>query len=396
MKKSLRILLLAGIVGLMAFTTACMTPESDAYSPAGRPIDTGPELADTSPTDDDFLYGQGMTIPEFMYFSGTVVEIMSALGPPPVDGQPVWHGLSVLVEGEVDADGYAPRVNFSLTEDTVRLLGGDDLWGNIEIGMTVTGFYDATLPVPLIYPPHFNAVAFARGNAGVRVDRFDENFLSSDGSLFIHIGEDTEIVFQDGTAFEGERDDLVGRALVVLYDIVLDSFPQQTSPVKVIVLFERAEHPAMPDISWEGGFQLSQEDIDAMWDGLFDPETVKVIVEGEAVEMPTPFINREAGFIMVPAAYIAEALGYVVTGEGFDTVIGRYGEPGGIVAFVEGLDAYMIGRIETISLGAAPEVVDGVLFVPLHFFGMVLPEAGFVMDGNIFIEKMIIERQERR
>ena len=396
MKKSLRILLLAGIAGLMTFTTACITPESDAYSPTGRPIDTGPELAGVSPPDDDFLYCGVMNTPEFMYFSGAVIEIMSALGPPPADGGPVWHGLSVLVEGEAGSEGYAPRVNFSITEDTVRLLDNGDLWGNIEIGMTVTGFYDATLPVPLIYPPHFNAVVFAQGNAGVRVDRFDENFLSSDGSLFIHIGEDTEVVFQDGTAFEGERDDLIGRALVVLYDIVLDSFPQQTFPAKVIVLFERAEHPAMPDISCEGGFQLSQEEIDAMWDDLFDPVTVEIIVEGEVVEMPTPFISRETGFVMVPAAYIAEALGYVVTGEEFDTVIGRYGEPGGIVAFAEGIDAYMIGRIESISLGAAPEVIDGVLFVPLHFFGMVLPETGFVVDGNIFIEKMTFELQERR
>jgi len=129
------------------------------------------------------------------------------------------------------------------------------------------------------------------------------------------------------------------------------------------------------DDSWQGGLLLTPEELDEMWDGMFDPDTVQIVVNDAVIEAPRPFINREYGFVMVPVAPIAEALGYVVDGEGFDTVLAIYGDVGRAIAFVENMDAYLIGRSETVSLGAPPMLVDGFLFVPMQFFGQV-SEAG--------------------
>jgi len=324
--------------------------------------------------------------------------VFSGLGVAPVDGEPVQHILSVLVEGEANEEGYAPRVNFNINEDTVRLFDAIP-----EVGTTVTGFYNALMPMTMIYPPNHNAVVFAvQGTGGIMVDRFDEQFLSSDGSMFIHISDNVTITLQDGTAFEGSHNDLIGRALVIEYGHMMYSFPAQATPARIIVLFERAVHPIhyfteeelamldgdgfiQPDSSWQGGLLLTEEDLDIFWSNMIDPETVQVFVNGEPVNMPTPFVNREAGAVMVPVAYIAEALGYPVIGEGEELIIGR----GSIITV--GVDSYHYNRMASVALGAAPELHDGVVFVPLHFFGNVFPYGAFIQDGDIFVQSEMFE-----
>ena len=49
------------------------------------------------------------------------------------------------------------------------------------------------------------------------------------------------------------------------------------------------------------------------------------------------------------------------------------------------MDSYHYNRMAPVSLGAAPELVDGVVFVPLHFFGNVFPDGAQIADGNILI-----------
>jgi hypothetical protein len=77
----------------------------------------------------------------------------------------------------------------------------------------------------------------------VKYDVFDKDLISSDKSLKLNISDKTEIISQDGKAFEGE---LANRKLVVLYGVSSKSIPAQTNPSKVIVLFEK---PAAPIVS---------------------------------------------------------------------------------------------------------------------------------------------------
>jgi hypothetical protein len=347
-----------------------------------------------------------------MSFKGTVIEVrpfydFTATGEVVVEGK-----FFVLVEGDVDAEGNTPLVNFFVNEGSLLLVDGD-----IAVGKTVIGFYDSSLPTPMIFPPQFQArVLVAKpylsdspilygSLAGVYVDRFDADLKAFYYPWQLIIGEETEIIFEDGAAFSGDIDELANRALVVLYDVSslpLGGTTVMVTPYKIVILFERAVHPihilseeelgemdgggfAEIDTSWGGGFQLSQEDIDMMLDAMFNPEIVQVIINGEAVAMPRPFLNRELGFVMVPVAYIAEALGYDVSVvSDTEIMIGRS-------MVTVGLDSYAYGRMAAVELDLAPEVHDGVIFVPLHFFGMVFPYGSFIMDGNIFVEDIDLE-----
>ena len=389
MKKSLIALALIAIVGLLTLT-ACATAPMHAAVDEAEAVDTNAE-ANTD-------MGVIATLPEFLSFTGTIIEIrpfydFTAAGEVVVEGK-----FFVLLEGEANADGYAPQTNFLVDQNTLLLAETE-----LTIGQTVVGFYETGLPMAMIYPPQHMARVLAVKSAesgGVYVGRFDAGWLNADATLQISITNNTEIVFADGRPFDSDISELIGRALVVLHGDVDHLLPAQTTANKIVVLFERAVHPihflteeelaemALPeneggfasiDTSWQGGFQLSQEDIDMMLDAMFDPETVQVIIDGEAVPMPTPFINREAGFAMVPVADIAEVLGYEVhIISDTEIMVGRS-------MITVGVDSYAMGRMAPLELGAAPELRDGVIFVPLHFFDHVLPFAAYIMGGNIFV-----------
>ena len=400
MKKSLIALMLAGMMALMALTACATAPMHATVNESVDTIEDVTEAADTTPE-------MATNLPEFLSFAGTIIEIrpfydFTAAGEVAVEGK-----FFVLLAGEANAEGYAPTVNFLVDQNTLLLADVD-----LALGLTMIGFYDATLPMPLIYPPQHQARVLRQINDGygVAVDRFDAELKAFNYPWQLEIAESTEIIFEDGRLFDGDISELANRVLVVLYDT--DSLPYcgdvvMVTPTKIVILFERAVHPihilteeelaemalsedntgfASIDTSWGGGFQLSQEDIDMMLDAMFDPETVQVIINGEVVPMPTPFINREAGFAMVPVADIAEALGYDVSiVSDTEIMIGRS-------MVTVGVDSYAFGRMAAVELGAAPEVHDGVIFVPLHFFGIVFPYGSYIMDGNIFIEDLELEQ----
>jgi hypothetical protein len=121
-------------------------------------------------------------------------------------------------------------VNFVVRPDTYFL-------GHVMVrrGDTVTGFYDAAAPVPLIYPPQYAALVMARAAPGrrVAVDWFGPELISSEGGLKLNIGPATRVVLENGQAFTG---DLANRGLAVVYGPTTRSIPAQTTPYQVIVL----------------------------------------------------------------------------------------------------------------------------------------------------------------
>ena len=351
MKKNFVVMMFIAVVGLLVFT-ACAEPPSQ--TPAGTA-----EIEETQWVSFQWAL-------DFPSFNGVVVDVQDY-----IDGQ-----FFVLVEDET-MDVY-PLVSFLVDQESVVLIEA------IKVGAEVAVIYDITLSTMAVTDGQLNARALAIGNPGLVVDCFNVSdifefpdtrggFLGTESNLFIHINDETEIIFQDGTPFEGELIELENRTFALVAEYVLWSYPGQTTPDKIVVLFERAQHPLL---------QLTQEDLDIMWANMFDPETVQVMVNGEVVPMPTPFINREAGAIMVPVAYIAEALGYDTydMGDG-EFMIGRS-------MITVGVDDYHYNRMAAVQLGAAPELHDGVFFVPLHFFGDVFPYVAYVMDGNIVVENM--------
>jgi hypothetical protein len=96
------------------------------------------------------------------------------------------------------ADGSGNTVNFLVMPDTYFVDHG-----MVSLGDTVTGFYDTTVPVPMIYPPQYVAAVMAKMIPGrlVTVDYFGRDLVSSDGNLKLNIGPNTVVMLKNGQTF---------------------------------------------------------------------------------------------------------------------------------------------------------------------------------------------------
>lgn len=102
-------------------------------------------------------------------------------------------------------------------------------------GMNVIAFYDANLPIPLIFPPQYRAVVIGRKNPNENMyaGYFDDNLVSEDNSLQLNVARTTEIITSNGQRFNCS---LGGQLLVVYYNATTRSIPPQTTPRRIIVL----------------------------------------------------------------------------------------------------------------------------------------------------------------
>lgn len=102
-------------------------------------------------------------------------------------------------------------------------------------GMNVAAFYDASLPIPLIYPPRYQAVFIGRKNPSENIyaGNFDENLEAMDGSLKLNIARSTVVVTANGQSFGCSPG---GQLLIVYYTTTTRSIPPQTTPRKIIVV----------------------------------------------------------------------------------------------------------------------------------------------------------------
>ncbi|NLL76551.1 MAG: hypothetical protein GX235_04815 [Clostridiales bacterium] len=101
-------------------------------------------------------------------------------------------------------------------------------------GMRVTAFYDANLPVPLIYPPQYQAAFIGRTEPGenIKVSYFNKDLVSAENSLKLHIDSNTRITTANGQQFACS---LGNNLLMVYYSATTRSVPPQTTPDRIIV-----------------------------------------------------------------------------------------------------------------------------------------------------------------
>ena len=228
-----RLLTLAALLIFVLVLAACSDSPAPLIAPedgvAGIDYDVSEDLAQEEEGYDygydydfdlDFDLGGGEIwddMPTFSSWTGEVTEISIYESDPPA--------YIFLIQGENGSANLITNFNtFFLGEMP-------------EVGDTITGFYMPEAFMALIYPPQFNTSVIVNGehSYNIAVDRFDEDLISYDGFLMLNIGDDTEIILQDGEAFDCE---LAHRKLVVLYDISTRSIPAITTPSKIIVLFE--------------------------------------------------------------------------------------------------------------------------------------------------------------
>ncbi|WP_163527881.1 hypothetical protein [Halobacillus ihumii] len=104
----------------------------------------------------------------------------------------------------------------------------------VAVGDRVTGYYDGSAPVPLIYPPQYRALVMVKHSSpqNVKVEFFNSQLVSSDGQLKLHVSPFTLIRLPNGQAFSKE---IANRNLIVIYGSSTKSIPAQTTPYKIIV-----------------------------------------------------------------------------------------------------------------------------------------------------------------
>lgn len=160
----------------------------------------------------------------YVPFEGTVIEINTF-----ETERTRNRGCSLLVTIE-DFEGNI--ANFIVSPDTYVV----DMLTLYE-GLEVIFFYDGSQPLPLIYPPRYQAVIVTEKIDGVNViaGYFNYILLNQEASLRLNIGADTQVVTKNNQTFLGNP---ANKNLIVFYQATTRSIPAQTTPDKIIVMCE--------------------------------------------------------------------------------------------------------------------------------------------------------------
>lgn len=130
----------------------------------------------------------------------------------------------------VSVSREANIINIVVTGDTVII---DNI--RLRPGMRIAAFYDTSLPVPAIYPPQYRAeiVTTLKRGQQVKLDYFDDNLFSSDGTLKLQTGPATSVVTLNGQPYMCRTENA---ELLVYYMASTFSIPAHTTPQKIIVM----------------------------------------------------------------------------------------------------------------------------------------------------------------
>ena len=105
----------------------------------------------------------------------------------------------------------------------------------LRAGLRVAAYYDASLPVTLIFPPQYQAklVAVLMRDEQIMLNEFDRNLTARDGSLQLNLARNTNIETMNGQRVSCNPGN---RTLLVYYTVTTRSNPPQTTPRRIVVL----------------------------------------------------------------------------------------------------------------------------------------------------------------
>ena len=171
----------------------------------------------------DFNFGKPpLRRNRFESVTGTIVDIV-----PTRVGNRRADGCMSFVTLE-DMDGNT--ANFLMTPTTFVVD-----FETLSVGMECTFWYAADAPVPLIYPPQYNAVVAAQVKNGrfVNVGFYNTSMVNEDQTLQLNMDASVDIRTTNNQYFQGSP---ANHNLVVVYSSSTRSIPAQTTPAKVYVL----------------------------------------------------------------------------------------------------------------------------------------------------------------
>lgn len=155
---------------------------------------------------------------------GTIVEMM-----PMRMGSRRANPCTIFITVE-DRDGNT--VNFILSPSTYVVD-----YTTLSVGMRCTFWYRADAPVPLIYPPQYNAVVIAeeRNERFVDVSFYNTALVNEEQTLQLNIDGTVDIRTPNNQYYQGNP---ANHNLVVTYVTSTRSIPAQTTPRRIVVLCE--------------------------------------------------------------------------------------------------------------------------------------------------------------
>ena len=136
-------------------------------------------------------------------------------------------GCMIFVTIE-DVDGNT--VNFIISPSTFVVD-----YTTLSVGMRCSFWYRTDAPVPLIYPPQYNAVVVAQelSERMIDVGFYNTSLVNEDQTLQLNIDGSVDLRTTNNQYFQGNP---ANHNLVVIYETSTRSIPAQTTPRKVIVL----------------------------------------------------------------------------------------------------------------------------------------------------------------
>lgn len=254
-------------------------------------------------------------------------------------------------------------VSIVVSEDTYLDKG---VKRKLEPGQKITAFYMAYITDPMTNPPQYpvSAIVIPKDKKSVKADRFDAKGLSMDGTMKIRIDLDTEIMDQDGKTY---KDSLDNKNLLIFYSSSEGYAPEKVEPERVVVLNKSKE------IFEESKVMPAQSS---------DVSRMPIVVDGRRISSP-PAYNKADGTVMIPAKAVIEALGHRVTWMDRERAV----QVDGVSSFVVNQNRYNFGRMSPVALEVAPEIRNGVTYVPLSYFQKVLKiENAYVYEGQIVFD----------
>jgi len=158
----------------------------------------------------------------FEAVTGTIVDLVPAR-----IGNRRGNGCMLFVTLE-NEDGNT--VNFMMTPATFVVD-----FETLSVGMRCTFWYAADAPVPLIYPPQYNAVVAAQERNGrfINVGHYNMSLVNEDQTLQLNMDGSVDVRTTNNQYFQGSP---ANHNLVVIYDTSTRSIPAQTTPEKIYVL----------------------------------------------------------------------------------------------------------------------------------------------------------------
>lgn len=108
----------------------------------------------------------------------------------------------------------------------------------LSTGMMCTFWYRTDAPVPLIYPPQYQAVVVAQEKNGRSVDVsfYNSSLVNEEQTLQLNLDGTVDVRTTNNQYYQGSP---ANHNLVVYYDNTTRSIPAQTTPRKIVVLCDQ-------------------------------------------------------------------------------------------------------------------------------------------------------------